>query len=69
MHGLVICKLGVHRVVWNNGMNWGLCRVVLWGRWFEDKPPYGEAEGVRMEDEDALDVDSDQSKHKFGCCR
>ena len=36
----------------------GLCRVdVLWGRWFKDKPPYGGAEGIRMEDEDAMDVD------------
>ena len=52
------CKVGVHRVVWNNGNGLasssllaastasGLCRVdVLWGRWFKDKPPYGGAEG------------------------
>jgi len=37
----------------------GLCRVdVLWG-WFKDKPPYGGAEGIRIEDEDAMDVDSE----------
>ena len=38
----------------------GLCRVdVLWGRWFKDKPPYGGAEGIRMEDEDVMDVESE----------
>lgn len=31
---------------------------VFWGRWFTDNPPYG-GEGIRMEDEDAMDVDSD----------
>ena len=66
------CEVGVHRVVWNNGNGLasssllaagtasGLCRVdVLWGRWFKDKPPYGGAEGIRMEDEDAMDVESE----------
>ena len=38
----------------------GLCRVdVLWGRWFKDKAPYGGAGGIRMEDGDAMDVDSE----------
>ena len=39
----------------------GLCRVdVLWGKWFKNtKPLYGGAEGIRMEDEDAMDVDSE----------
>ena len=38
----------------------GLCRVdVLWGRWFKNKAPYGGAEGIRMEHEDAMDVDSE----------
>jgi transcription factor C subunit 6 len=38
----------------------GLYRVdVLWGRWFKDKPPYGGVEGIRIEDEDAMDVDSE----------
>ena len=37
----------------------GLCRVdVLWGRWFKDKPPYG-GEGIRMEYEDVMDVESE----------
>ena len=37
----------------------GLCRVdVLWGRWLKDRAPYGGAEGIRMEYEDAMDVDS-----------
>jgi hypothetical protein len=26
--------------------------------WLKDKPPYGGAEGIRMKDEDAMDVDS-----------
>ena len=64
------CELVVHRVVWNNGnglASWSLmaagtasclCRVdVLWGRWFKDKPPYGGAEGIQMEDEDVMDVE------------
>ena len=41
----------------------GLCRIdVLWGRWFKDRPPYGGADGIRMEDENhenAMDVDSE----------
>ena len=66
------CEVGVHRVVWNNGNGLasssllatgtasGLCRIdILWGRWLEDKVPYGSAEGIRMEDEAAMDVDDD----------
>ena len=41
----------------------GLCRVDVlssWGRWFKDKPPYGGAEGIRMEYEDVMDVESER---------
>ena len=67
-----LSSTGVHGVAWNNGNESasssllaagtasGLCRVdVLWGRWFKDKPPYGGAEGIRMEDEGAMDVESE----------
>lgn len=67
-------EVGVHRVVWNNGNGLGaaalmaagtasgLCRVdVLWGRWLKDKIPYGGVAGVRMEDGDAMEVDSELS--------
>lgn len=41
----------------------GLCRVdTLWGRWLKDKAPYGGAEGIRMEDEDVMDVDTGVSE-------
>ncbi|KAF8177239.1 hypothetical protein BJ912DRAFT_986062 [Pholiota molesta] len=57
-------EVGVHRVVWNNGNGlassaWtaagtasGLCR---------DKIPYGGISGIRMEDVDGMEVDSDLS--------
>ncbi|KAH9484533.1 Transcription factor tau subunit sfc6 [Psilocybe cubensis] len=66
-------EVGVHRVVWNNGnglassgmiaagTSSGLCRVdLLWGRWVKDKIPYGSVSGIRMEDGDAMEVDSDE---------
>ncbi|CAA7271073.1 unnamed protein product [Cyclocybe aegerita] len=70
--------VGIHRVVWNHGnglaaSGWlaaatasGLCRVdLLWGRWVQDKIPYGGIEGIRFEDEDAMEVDSDVSEEEF----
>lgn len=67
-------NVGIHRVRWNNGNGpaasgllasataSGLCRVdVLWGRWIKDKLPYGGIEQIRMENGDAMDVDSDLS--------
>jgi transcription factor C subunit 6 len=67
-------EVGVHRVVWNNGNGlassaWaaagtasGLCRVeMLPGRWLKDKIPYGGISGIRMEDVDGMEVDSDLS--------
>ncbi|KJA17904.1 hypothetical protein HYPSUDRAFT_145776 [Hypholoma sublateritium FD-334 SS-4] len=67
-------EVGVHRVVWNNGNGLGaaalmaagtasgLCRVdVLWGRWLKDKIPYGGVAGVRMEDGNAMEVDTELS--------
>ncbi|PPQ78436.1 hypothetical protein CVT25_011881 [Psilocybe cyanescens] len=66
-------EVGVHRVAWNNGnglassglvaagTSSGLCRVdVLWGRWVKDKIPYGSVAGIRMEDVDEMEVDSDE---------
>ncbi|KAF8967306.1 hypothetical protein BDZ97DRAFT_1903428 [Flammula alnicola] len=68
-------EVGVHRVVWNNGNGLGpssllaagtasgLCRVdVLWGRWLKDKVPYGGVAGVRMEDLNDMEVDSENSE-------
>lgn len=62
-------KIGVHRVVWNNGNGpacsgllasataSGLCRVEnLAGRWMKDKVPYGGIEGIRMENGDKEDM-------------
>ncbi|KAH6903104.1 hypothetical protein BKA70DRAFT_1228242 [Coprinopsis sp. MPI-PUGE-AT-0042] len=67
-------NVSIHRVRWNNGNGpaascllasataSGLCRVdVLWGRWIKDKMPYGGIEQIRMENGDAMDVDSDLS--------
>ncbi|KAF8176755.1 hypothetical protein BJ912DRAFT_1146755 [Pholiota molesta] len=67
-------EVGVHRVVWNNGNGlassaWtaagtasGLCRVeMLPGRWLKGKIPYGGISGIRMEDVDGMEVDSDVS--------
>ncbi|KAJ7729652.1 hypothetical protein DFH07DRAFT_178308 [Mycena maculata] len=71
-------EIGVQRVVWNcgNGLaasallasatGSGLCRVdVVWGRWLNDRVPYGSIPLLRMEvegdEEDAMDVDSDES--------
>jgi len=67
-------EVGIHRVVWNNGNGIassallaagsasGLCRVdVVWGRWVRDRPPYGGVEGIRMEDVNAMEVDSEGS--------
>jgi hypothetical protein len=51
------------------GMDWRLrvCWLLVLHQVFvglmyfggEEKPPYGGAEGIRMEDEDAMDVDSE----------
>ncbi|KAF9473862.1 hypothetical protein BDN70DRAFT_885457 [Pholiota conissans] len=70
-------EVGVHRVVWNNGNGLasaalmaagtasGLCRIeMLAGRWLKDKIPYGGVEGIRMEDVDAMEVDSDLSEEE-----
>ncbi|KAJ3511591.1 hypothetical protein NLJ89_g4010 [Agrocybe chaxingu] len=70
--------VGVHRVVWNDGnglaaSGWlaagtasGLCRIdLLCGRWIQDKIPYRGIEGIRFEDEDAMEVDSDGSEEEF----
>ncbi|KAJ6509010.1 hypothetical protein C8R45DRAFT_969593 [Mycena sanguinolenta] len=69
-------QVGVQRVVWNCGNGLaassllasstasGLCRVdVVWGRWLNDKVPYGSIQALRMEgaESDAMDVDSDDS--------
>ncbi|KAF7346119.1 Pre-mRNA splicing factor [Mycena sanguinolenta] len=70
-------QVGVQRVVWNCGNGLaassllasstasGLCRVdVVWGRWLNDKVPYGSIQALRMEEGaqgDAMDVDSDDS--------
>ncbi|KAJ7712442.1 hypothetical protein B0H16DRAFT_1624941 [Mycena metata] len=71
-------EISIQRVVWNcgNGLGAscllasstasGLCRVdVVWGRWLNDRIPYGSVEAMRMEVEgdqgDAMDVDSDES--------
>lgn len=70
-------EVGVHRVVWNNGNGLasaslvaagtaaGLCRVdLLRGRWLKDKIPYAGVAGIRMEGEDAMDVDSELSEYE-----
>ena len=63
----------MHRVVWNTGNGLassgllasgtasGLCRVdVLWGRWSKGKIPYGSVEHIRMEDGNAMEIDSEE---------
>ena len=65
----------MHRVVWNTGNGLassgllaagtasGLCRVdVLWGRWSKEKIPYGSVEDIRMEDDNAMEIESEEEE-------
>lgn len=70
-------EVGVHCVVWNTGNGLassgllasgtasGLCRVdVLWGRWSKEKIPYGGVENIRMEDGNAMEIDSEEEEEE-----
>ncbi|KAJ7164647.1 hypothetical protein C8R43DRAFT_1095171 [Mycena crocata] len=67
-------EVAVQRVVWNTGnglaassllassTGCGLCRIdVVWGRWLNDRVPYTSIPLLRMEADDAMDVDSEES--------
>jgi len=62
-------EVAVHKVTWNNGnglgacgllasaTSSGLCRVDnLWGRWMNDKIPYGGIQQIRKELEDDMEM-------------
>ena len=68
--------VGVQRVAWHSGAGLaaagllasatgsGLCRVdFLEGRWFRDRVPYERVEVMRLEEEDAMDVDVDDPEY------
>jgi len=65
-------EVAVHKVTWNNGnglgacgllasaTSSGLCRVDnLWGRWMNDKIPYGGIQQIRKELEDDIEMYSE----------
>ena len=37
---------------------------MLWGRWSKEKIPYGGVENIRMEDGNAMEIDSEEEEEE-----